>query len=175
MLGLANRSDRPNGVFRRAEQALLYFRRFLAVAPADSPWRRRAEEHVREIAALELPQTVERHSGSAPLDLEVARAVVRRGMPQMRACLAKLPATLFEVNVTRTGPRTPSTVLDRPRQNLPTSNNLIKPALPILVEVSRDTLDAATRCLEPIVARLALPVPKERDTYYMAQFLVIAP
>ena len=131
LLGLAYRSDRaPGGAFKRVEHALLYFRRFLALAPADSPWRRRAEEHARELAAVELPQTIDRVTGSAALDR-------RRGSPP------------------------PPGVTILPRLNL--------------VEVERDVLDAATRCLEPIVNRIALPVPKDRDLHYVAAFVVIAP
>ena len=45
-----------------------------------------------ELSALALPPTIRRDGGSATLDLDAAAAVVRKQMPAMRACLAKLPA-----------------------------------------------------------------------------------
>jgi tetratricopeptide (TPR) repeat protein len=176
LLGLAYRSERgAGGAFREPEKALLYFRRFLAVAGADNPWRRRADEHVKELASLELPQAIDRVSGSAPLDLDSARVAVRHAMPQLRACLAKTPWTLFEVTVTRTGPRTPDTALDRPHYRMPPAGAAIKPVPSSISDADREHLDAAVRCLEPVVAKLALPTPKERDTHYLARFVVMAP
>ena len=45
--------------------------------------------------------SLDRRTGNATLDLDAARAVVKKAMPAMRACLAQLPTVVFEVAVTR--------------------------------------------------------------------------
>ncbi|MBA3820180.1 MAG: hypothetical protein H0X17_14900, partial [Deltaproteobacteria bacterium] len=68
LLGLAYEAHDP----QRPELALIYFRRFLRSA-TDSPWRRRAEDHVKELKTAQLPDAVERASGNAALDEKLAR------------------------------------------------------------------------------------------------------
>jgi tetratricopeptide (TPR) repeat protein len=165
MLGLAYSADLP-----RPELALAYFRRFVAAAP-DSPWRKRAEEHLRDIKTSELPETITR-GGPAPLDLDAARATARRAMPQMRACLAKLPAVVVQVEISKAGPRTPPTDRMRPRFFSPPDGVTVRRSIG---ELSEKDLDAIDRCLQPIAAHLALPAVKERDTYYQAMFYVVGP
>jgi tetratricopeptide (TPR) repeat protein len=157
----------------RPEYALLYFRRFVVLAP-DSPWRRRAEEHLRELSSSELPQTVERRSGTAVVDVEAVRAALAHVMPAMRACMAKLPGTALEVSVTRDGPRSPLS-RDRARYTMPPQATTVQDLLEPPEGVARDDVDAAQRCIEPLVERAALPVPKDHDTYYKVSFLVISP
>src|SRR5205823_2392090 len=85
------------------EWALVYFRAFLELAP-HSPWKRRAEEHVRELAALDEPQYLVRlQSSTALIDIEQVRQAVRRQMPQLRACMAKQPQTVMRVWMTKDG------------------------------------------------------------------------
>jgi len=166
MLGLAYGAE-PTV---RPEYALAYFRRFVSVAP-DSPWRKRADEHIRDLRASELPETVTR-TGTAQLDLEVARAVVRRAMPQLRACLARQPATVVEIEISRAGPRTPVTDRMRPRFFSPPDGVTIRRGAG---DLSDRELEAIDRCLQPLALRIALPPVKERDTYYKAMFYVVAP
>ena len=169
MMGLAYRYALP-----RPEYALLYFRRFLAVAP-DSPWRRRAEEHVRELSAIDLPQSLERVRGGATIDLEAARQALVKVMPQLRACMAKLPTTALEVQVTRDGPRVPLTDREHARFAMPQPGVAVSEQNSLVDTPPRDAIAAAQRCIEPIVDRVALPIPKERDTFYVIGFLVISP
>ncbi|HTR54899.1 MAG TPA: tetratricopeptide repeat protein [Kofleriaceae bacterium] len=157
----------------RPEYALLYFRRFIALAP-QSPWRRRAEEHLRELAAVELPQTVNRQGGNAAIDVDAVRGALAKVMPQIRSCMAKLPATVLEVKVTRDGPRSPPS-RDRARYPLPAQAISVQDTLELADGVARDEIDAAQRCLEPLVDRAGLPVPKDRDTYYAVSFYAISP
>jgi hypothetical protein len=157
----------------RPEYALLYFRRFLQLAPK-SPWHKRAEEHVKELAALAYPLTARRDGGSATLDLAAASAAIRRQMPAMRACAAKLPTSAFAVAITRTGPRTPDTVRDRPIYRLPPAGSSVENSLNV-TETTRADTDAAVRCIQPIAEKLALPPVKERDAYYRISFLVVGP
>lgn len=157
----------------RPEYALLYFRRFLQLAP-HSPWHKRAEEHVKELASLAFPITARRDGGSAGLDLTAATAAIRKQMPAMRACAAKLPTSAFAVAITRTGPRTPDTVRDRPIYRLPPPGSSVENSLNV-TEVKRADTDAAVRCIQPIAERLALPAIKERDAYYRISFLVVGP
>lgn len=166
MLGLAYSATDPP----RPEYVLAYFRRFVAKAP-DSPWRKRAEDHIRDIKTGELPDTITR-GGSAPLDLDAVRVAARRGMPQMRACLARFPTVAVDVEITRSGPRTPPTDRIRPRYFTPPEGVTVRVALGELPD--RD-LDAVDRCIEAQANRLALPAVKEHDTYYKAAFSVIGP
>jgi hypothetical protein len=168
MLGLAWRTIRP-------EWALLYFRRYVEIAP-DSPWRKRADEHVRELGAVEFPATVTRDGGTASVDLEAARAVARRGMPAMRACMAKLPFSVFQISVTKTGGRSEPT-RDSLIYRMPPSGVTI-PNQPFTVSgavaKTEDTV-TAQRCLQALVEKLPLPAVKDRDTYYKTSFYVVSP
>ena len=155
----------------RPEYALLYFRRFLQLAPK-SPWHRRAEDHVRELSALALPQTLRRDGGSATLDLDAAAAIVRKQMPAMRACLAKLPVSAFNVSITKTGPRTPETVRDRPIYRLPPAGASVENSLNV-AEAEQAQLTKAVECIQPVAEKLVLPAVKERDAYYKVSFTVV--
>jgi tetratricopeptide (TPR) repeat protein len=158
----------------RAEYSLIYFRRFLKVAP-ESPWRRRAEDHLRELKTSELPEYVEKRGGNALLEPLVARPGVRKLMPQMRQCMAKIPGVVLEVTVTKSGPRTPVPVGAR-RSYLPPDGVTILPAANIDASTKAE-IDAAVRCIEPIGEKVktGLPVIKDKDAYYKAVFSVVAP
>jgi tetratricopeptide (TPR) repeat protein len=158
----------------RPELALLYFRHFLATA-ATSPWRRRASEHVKALAAMAFPQTLTRSPQSTSL-VDTARLVpiVQKAMPPLRACLAKQPGLSFAVSIIKAGPRTPESVTDRPRYNLPAS--AIKVTLDHDLDAAMQPVhDAARTCIEAGAAKIALPWPKDRDTYYQLSFFVVAP
>jgi tetratricopeptide (TPR) repeat protein len=165
MLGLAYSADKP-----RPEYALAYFRKFVKAAP-QSPWRKRAEDHIRDVKAAALPDSITR-TGTATIDLEAARVVVRRAMPPMRACLARHPTVVVEVEISRAGPRTPATDRLRPRFFSPPDGVTVRRAVGELAEIELDAID---RCLQPLASRIAMPPAKERDTYYKATFNVIAP
>jgi tetratricopeptide (TPR) repeat protein len=165
MLGLAHSADKP-----RPEYVLAYFRRFVKAAP-ESPWRKRAEDHIREAKLAAFPDSITR-TGTATIDVDAARATVRRAMPQMRACVAKYPAVVVEVEISRAGPRTPPTDRLRPRFFTPPDGVTVRRAVG---DPADDELDTIDRCLHPIASRLAMPPAKERDTYYKATFNVVGP
>ncbi|TMQ05443.1 MAG: tetratricopeptide repeat protein, partial [Deltaproteobacteria bacterium] len=154
----------------RPEYTLAYFRRFLKAAP-ESPWRKRAEDHLRDLKTSELPSLVE-GNGSAVLDLKAVRAAAQRAMPQLRACLAEFPNALVGVEITRSGPRTPRTDRLRPRLFAPPDGVTVRVIVGELVD--RD-LEQVDRCIEAQAAKIALPPAKERDTYYKTTFPVVAP
>ncbi|MEO8705761.1 MAG: tetratricopeptide repeat protein [Kofleriaceae bacterium] len=158
----------------KAEYSLIYFRRFLKLAP-DSPWRRRAEDHLRELKASELPEFVEKRGGNALLEPVVARPPVRKLMPQMRQCMAKLPGVVLEVTITKSGPRTPVPTGAR-RSYLPPDGVTILPAT-IVDGSTKADIDAAIRCIEPIGDKVKtnLPAIKDKDAYYKAVFSIVAP
>jgi tetratricopeptide (TPR) repeat protein len=165
MLGLAYSAEPA-----RPEYVLAYFRHFIKAAP-DSPWRKRAEEHLRDLKTSEFPDAVTR-GGSAPLDLDAVRAATRRVMPQMRSCLARFPDVVVEVEITRSGPRTPATDRMRPRFFTPPDGVTVKRAVGDLAE---HDLDGVDRCIEGHASRIALPAIHERDVYYKAAFSVVGP
>jgi tetratricopeptide (TPR) repeat protein len=161
----------------RPEYALVNFRLFGKLAP-DSPWRRRAEDHLKELKTAAFPEAVERRSGNAALDVNVARTAVRKAMPAMRACLAKLPSTILLVEITKVGPRSAAaSSAGRSRYFAPPegvtvtgTDNLDPSNVPTRAEI-----DSAIRCVEPIASRIAMPGVKDKDAYYKASFSVVGP
>jgi tetratricopeptide (TPR) repeat protein len=174
MMGIAWRTPPSQGASGVPEVALAYFRHFLKIAP-DSPWRRRAEEHVRELAGLDLPQTLTRDTVStATIELPTILPIVRKAMPAMRACIAKRPTAVFEIVVTRAGPRTPDSAHDRPHYTVKKSGvTAARPTAMQLLDTSDDL--AANACLVQAAERMALPAPKDLDTYYQFRFYVVGP
>jgi len=178
LLGVAEADYLDGLAYRYAiptpEYALLYFRRYVQAAP-DSPWRRRAEEHVRELSAMKWParETIT-STGTAAVDVNAVRKALERPVASMRQCLAKLPASAFQISVTRVGARTPETVRDRPQYRLPPAGakviNMVN-----LDGAARPDLETAQRCLQQQADKLALPGPKERDTYFILSFVVVSP
>ena len=177
LLGLGWAAKEPP----RAEYALIYFRQYLKEAP-DSPWRKRAEEHLRELATTKLPESIDRVAGGAALDLDAATALIRKGMPGMRACLSKLPTTVIDVLVTRSGPRTPPESRPTPARG----GYMYRPRAPMIPPdgatikldknadaFSRAEGDAAVRCIEPLIGKLGLPAVKEKDAYWQIRFRVV--
>ncbi|MGE0548884.1 MAG: tetratricopeptide repeat protein [Kofleriaceae bacterium] len=175
LLGLAYATAEP----ARAEYALVYFRQFLKLAPA-SPWRKRADDHLRELKGSELPESIDRRGGAASLDLDTARSMIRRQMSVMRGCVAKLHGVAIEITITRSGPRSTRTTPTGRRVagafmfTLPPEGVAVVPQLN-LDNVSRADLDAAIRCIEPAANRIALPAIKERDQFYKIAFTVVSP
>jgi tetratricopeptide (TPR) repeat protein len=158
----------------RPEHALAHFRRFEAAAPS-SPWRKRADEHIHDLRALELPDAISK-TGTAPIDLDAVRASARHAMPQMRACLARLPQIVVEVEISRAGPRTPATDRMQSRTFSPPPDGVsVRRAVGDAAELTDKDLDAVDRCLQPVAARIALPAVKERDTFYKIAFHVVGP
>jgi hypothetical protein len=158
---------------RRPESALVYFRQFGKLAPA-SPWKRRAEEHIRDLKSIPLPEVIEKRGGCNPsFDLEAARAQVRKAMPAMRACLAKMPNLILEIQVTRVGPRA-SDPRERPRFIPPAAGITTTPVLG-RDSTSRIDFDLAVRCVEQLADRIPFPTIKEPDAFCRPTFRVAAP
>ena len=169
LYGVAYRYATP-----KPEYALLYFRRFAKLAP-DSPWRRRADEHVRELSAVKWPakQTIS-HLGSAAFVVDDMQRLLARPVKAMQQCVAKLPGSAFQVSVTRLGARTPETVRDRPIYRLPPAGTRVMNPLNVDTAPTQE-LEHAMKCLEQHAKKLVLPAPKERDTYYTVSFVVVSP
>lgn len=152
----------------RAEQALVQFRRFVKVA-GDNPWKKRAEEHIKELRTARLPDQVERLTGNAPFDDIAVRDLVRKQMPAMRACLSKTPYLVLNVKITKRGPKGP----DGARWRAPPDGVQVLPE--DMFDTTTVDKDTAIRCLEPLAMKLPLPKPKEKETYYTLQFRVVGP
>jgi len=170
----------------RPDLQMIYFQKFLKTA-GDSPWRKRAEEHLKALRSVQLPERRESISrnGGAALDMDVAYQLVKKGMPAMRQCLAKAPGTILKVTVTRTGPRTPTPPTTLPRD--PWDRGARRPisapppaGVTILtdqnvMEASKVAIDDAVRCIEPLADKLKWPAIKDKDTYYGVVFFVVGP
>lgn len=190
LLGLAYEYSRGEADPPEPERALLNFRRFVKLAP-ESPWRKRAEEHLRDLKTTVLPEAVMRRSGGAAFDLDAARAVVRKQMPALRACLAKAPNVVFTVTVTKSGPKSAAKPAAPPKPSRPpyvtlrpyhpyTPRPVAPPPDGVSVEpdpdsepTSRADKDAAMRCIEPIVTRLPFAPIKEPNAYAQFAFMLI--
>jgi tetratricopeptide (TPR) repeat protein len=181
LLGLAYASLQESP---RPEYALIHFRQYIKDAP-DSPWRKRAEEHLRDLKTTLLPEALERApgGGAAALDLDATTALVRRAMPAMRACMAKLPAVVIAVTVTRSGPSSdkPAPAVPgrgypyRPRPAMPPPDRVDPTTEGQADAYLRADADAAQRCIEPIASRIPWPAVKEKDAWYRFVFRVVAP
>jgi hypothetical protein len=93
-------------------------------------------------------------------------------MRPMRACLAKFPAVVVEIELTRAGPRSLPT--DRLRQpiSIPPDGMTVRR---VVGELADKELADVDRCLQPFGPRLVLPAIKERDTYVKVTFYVVGP
>ena len=182
LLGLAHATNEPPS----PEKALVYFRRFTRVAP-ESPWRKRVDEHLRELESAKLPEQIERRGGTVVVDTDGAlRTSIRKAIGPMRACMAKLPASVLEVSITRSGPRSksPTDPYRSPKPVYPSRLTYRPPAPPpegvtvalsLNVEsVPRAETDAAARCIEPLANKLSLPPVKEKDGWYKVAFFVVS-
>jgi len=165
LLGLAYEAHDPP----RPEQALVQFRRFAKLAGDSNPWKKRAEDHVRELRTSRLPDVVDRLTGNAPYDETAMRDTVRKGMPAMRTCLAKTPYIVLTVQITKRGPKGP----EGARWRAPPEGISVVPEE--INDTPRAEVDGAIRCVEPVAQKLALPKPKEKETYYKIQFRVVGP
>ncbi len=158
----------------RPEYGLIYFEKFLELAP-DSPWRRRAREHLRELKTATLPEYVDQRGGNVLFDKQKARTAVRRAMPRMRACMANTPGMIIEVTLTKNGPRSKAGMVPARRGAPPEGTTTL--VRENIEEVSVAARDGAIRCVETIATRVrgTLPPIKERDSWYRAQFIVVGP
>ncbi|MFT3693174.1 MAG: tetratricopeptide repeat protein [Kofleriaceae bacterium] len=160
------------------EIALMHFRHFLKVAP-DSPWRRRADEHVKELAATAFPQQLVRTAQSTALqEMTPIVPVIQKQMGKLRACVAKTPWSSYTVTIQKTGPLGEDR--DHVRYAVPQLHFGTIQGVDVKLERSLEAItnpadDAAQKCIAQVAAGLSLPVPKDRDTYYRFSFLVVAP
>ena len=175
----AGEADYLNGLAYRyavpkPEYALIYFRHFLKAAP-QSPWKRRAEEHVKELAAMTFPakETLS-NNGTTAVKPEDMQKTLSKPLATMRKCLSKLPGAAFQVTVMKSGPRTPETVRDRPIYRMPAPPKPVRNQLNLDNESQVD-IEAAQLCIEQLANKLSLPAPKEKDTYYTLSFIVVGP
>jgi tetratricopeptide (TPR) repeat protein len=169
VLGLAHRyaMDRP-------EYALVYFRRYLTAAPS-SPWRKRGEEHVKELAKLKLPlrKSLALSGERTTPDGDKIQEVLAKHMPPLRACLTKAPAMVMQLSITKVGPRSPES-RDRPISR--TALAEVKATVGLdQGETPGNVIEDAKRCVETHANKLPLPTPKEKDSYYRLGFNVVSP
>lgn len=179
MLGTADQQYLLGVAYRYAtakpEYALLYFRQFVKLAP-DSPWRRRADEHVRELGNLKFPakETITQ-TGPATTTVEEMRSAIDKAMKPVRACLATLPTTAFQVTITRIGPRTSEKSRDRPIYRVPTPSLKVAQILTVGDRATDQESVRAADCIDKEANKIKMPAPKEKDAWYMMSFLVVAP
>lgn len=106
------------------ERALALYRTYLALAPADSPWRARAEEHLEALANLDLAARVD-IEGTA--DRATVERAARNAMPALRACVATVPTAVVQLRITQVGP--PGKPPRPPRFEPPRARPLAPPSM----------------------------------------------
>ena len=167
----------------KPELAIVYFRQYLKLAKPESPWRRRAEEHLRELKDSQLPESIDRIDGSAAVDLEAARLSIKKAMPSLRACMAKTPSSVVQVRVIRVGPKTKVDPYAPPpspyrrynyRRPPPPAGVTVSAYSEVPLEATRAEIDSALRCIEPLASKISLPAVKEKDSWYEIAYFVIA-
>ena len=162
------------------ESAIASFREFNRLAPT-SPWRARANEHLVALEA-KLPTRL----GSFSL-LEkkpgTVEAAVRRGLPQLRQCVAAAPQTVFRITMTTFGP--PRNDLGRldPRNLSPAkrSTSAARAATTRVAasvdypgdDLDTDLLEAMFECLRVRAATIVLPAATEPGINPSVTFAVI--
>ena len=156
----------------RPEYALLYFRRYLATS-GDSPWKRRAEEHVRDLTALKFPARDSLVVSYGNVDVDAVRDALTKPMPQLRQCAAKTPGVAYSVTITRSriGPVSRET----PMYRIPVEGVAAGAQLDVDHLATKADTDAAKDCLEKAAEKIVLPKPKDVNSYYRATFVVIPP
>ncbi len=149
-------------------RAVIYFRRYLAVAAADSPWRARAQDHLTALAGVDLVARMSLTGGDLG-DRGAVERPLRARLPALRACLRALPATLVELHLTIHG-AAPAAAVARPRPR-PTFDRIqsvgAEPPPPgvratVVLPLDRAdgaVVDPAIACIEAAAAGLALPRP----------------
>ncbi|HEX4454109.1 MAG TPA: tetratricopeptide repeat protein [Kofleriaceae bacterium] len=177
MLGLAHSFSPLSGPMTATpEYALIYFRHYLALA-AESPWRRRAQEHVKALSALDWPQAIARNPGSsAILEIPVLRAAIAPSIGAMRSCVAQQPTAAYEISIIKVGPRSEPALdqvhyaLKKPSVDVQLKLDIARDSKPVPAQA----IETTRTCLQAIAARIAMPAAKE-DTWYGVSFYVIAP
>jgi hypothetical protein len=156
-----------SGYTAKLETSLAYFRRVVAAAP-DGMWARRAREHVELLEQTMFPEEL-RRAGTAPVDLDAARATLRRAMPALAACVARVPTVAFEVRITRSRPPAsgvgPRTVPRAPGASV-SSLMVDQPELREIAE--------AQQCVEAAARKVELPAVKDAGTWYELVFALVA-
>jgi tetratricopeptide (TPR) repeat protein len=154
------------------EYALLYFKRYLTTA-GDSPWKKRAEEHVRDLTAMKFPSRDTLTITSPTVQADDVRNVLEKPMWQLRQCAAKTPGVAYGVTITksRIGPVTRET----PMYRIPIEGVIANPLIDIDRVATKPDIDAAKDCMEKLAARISLPKPKDVNSYYRATFVVVPP
>jgi tetratricopeptide (TPR) repeat protein len=168
LLPVSQTGDAPSVAFEKPEYALAYLRRFIAGAP-EGPWRKRADEHLHEIAAIKFPGYFSVVGVSA--NHEAAKPVVARAMPAMRACMAKMPSVVLSVRIVQNGPRS----TDRPFLRLAPEGVTVPAQSVTMASAPQADLNAAAACVQRLAEGIALPPLKDKDSQRVTQFYVISP
>jgi hypothetical protein len=132
---------------------------------------------VRALSALGWPQTLVRDQGSSALvETSLLRAALAPAIPALRACVGKQTSAAYRVTIVKNGPRSPDAP-DRTRYAMPAPGASADLAIDVddAAPTPTATIDATRACLRPIAERIALPIPKDRDTWYRVELVVIAP
>ena len=162
-LGLAHDAkDEP-------ERAILYFREFVRVAP-QSPWTRRALEHLSALEAADLALRVA-VQGTAAIDRKVVEAAVRSSAGALGRCVQGSPGLLIYARIVQVGARSTGRLAEL---RIAAAQPGVRANVFAAFGVSDETVATASACVEREAARIRLPRPPGTDTWVSVSFPVIA-
>jgi tetratricopeptide (TPR) repeat protein len=157
------------------ERALLYFREFVKQAPK-SQWRKRADEHVATLAAIDPTDALGRagaRQGTSTIQTAAIAKAWRKDLAALARCLKDTPEVVAEVRVVIHGPPAPPAKRGAPVVLLPKPPAAGAKAKSVgqLGATAGDPV-AAVKCVETAAGKLKLP-RLEKGTWVQLQFPVI--
>lgn len=184
------------GSRNRPGRALALFRTYLDKAPAESPWRARAQEHIETLLDVDLATTIEIQGPGdrAALDkvTHAAMPALRAAMPALRKCVASVPDVYFDLTITQVGPvkaipppppvprakgpgryRTPMPYVPPRRQPPPLTPGVRADLVVWEPGVADSARNQAIECAEKLGMSLTLP-RAAANTYYTLRIPVVA-
>jgi hypothetical protein len=172
------------GSRNRPGRSLALFRMYLAKAPAESPWRARAQEHIEALLDVDLATTVEIAGG--PGDRPGIEKAVRSAMPALRRCVASVPEVYFDLTITQVGPvkaipppppvprakgvghyRTPGPYIPPRPQPAPLAPGVRADLVVWEPGVADSARNQAIECAEKLGMSLTLPRPPANSSYIL--------
>jgi tetratricopeptide (TPR) repeat protein len=144
------------------ERALLYFREYLARA-GKSPWKKRAEEHVSELAKVDPADALTRpgaRQGTSAIEAAALAKALHKDLAVMSRCLKDTPGAVMEVRFVVHGPPAPAPKKGEPiiiAARPPPPGTTAKVVAQIGAEAGDTDLTAATQCVQQAAGKVKVP------------------
>lgn len=161
------------------EKALLYYREFAERAP-QSPWKKRAKEHIDALAGFQPADALSRtgaKQGTSTLDVPTIKKALGKSMANLASCMADVPRSVAEVRIVLHGapakPKRGQPVILVPKPPAAGATARINSTVQGIVGPTGAQTDAAVKCLQTAAGKLKLG-KLEKGTWLQLTFPVIA-